>query len=91
MSFLDFGLSSWPGSGNREPEYGMEFGSVTLKRIGFFVFQLNTQHTLRGNVIISKAAQKAAIDIFYYRILGRYIICQPRCHSELRVCVDCLF
>jgi len=24
-------------------EYGMEFGSVTLKRIGFFVFQLNTQ------------------------------------------------
>ena len=23
----------------------MEFGSVTLKRIGFFVFQLNTQHT----------------------------------------------
>jgi hypothetical protein len=26
--------------------YSMEFGSVTLKRIGFFVFQLNTQHTL---------------------------------------------
>jgi hypothetical protein len=24
----------------------MELGSVTLKRIGFFVFQLNTQHTL---------------------------------------------
>jgi hypothetical protein len=24
--------------------YGMELGSVTLKRIGFFVFQLNTQH-----------------------------------------------
>jgi hypothetical protein len=23
----------------------MEFGSVTLKRIGFFFFQLNTQHT----------------------------------------------
>jgi hypothetical protein len=23
----------------------MELGSVTLKRIGFFVFQLNTQHT----------------------------------------------
>jgi hypothetical protein len=23
----------------------MEFGSVTLKRIGFFVFQLNTQHS----------------------------------------------
>ncbi len=22
----------------------MEFGSVTLKRIGFFVFQLNTSH-----------------------------------------------
>jgi hypothetical protein len=25
----------------------MELGSVTLKRIGFFVFQLNTQHTLK--------------------------------------------
>jgi len=23
----------------------MEFGSVTLKRIGFFVFQFNTQHS----------------------------------------------
>jgi len=64
MSFLDFGLSSWPGSGNREPEYGMEFGSVTLKRIGFFVFQLNTQHTLRGNVIISKAARKRLLIYF---------------------------
>ena len=25
--------------------YGTELGSVTLKRIGFFCFQLNTQHT----------------------------------------------
>jgi hypothetical protein len=24
----------------------MELGSMTLQRIGFFVFQLNTQHTL---------------------------------------------
>ena len=28
--------------------YGMELGSVTLKRIGFFCFQLNTQHTHTG-------------------------------------------
>jgi len=27
-----------------------ELGSVTLKRIGFFFFQLNTQHTHRGGV-----------------------------------------
>ena len=31
-----------PGGGDRD---GMDLGSVTLKRIGFFVFQLNTQHT----------------------------------------------
>ena len=31
--------------------YGMELGSVTLKRIGFFVFQLNTQHALYGGKV----------------------------------------
>ena len=32
----------------------MELGSVTLKRIGFFVFQLNTQHNERPESTCSK-------------------------------------
>jgi hypothetical protein len=43
--------------------YGVEFGSVTLKRIGFFVFQLNTQHNnktimIPGNIMISGPKKK---------------------------------
>jgi hypothetical protein len=34
-----------PFSVKSRPNFnGYELGSVTLKRIGFFVFQLNTQH-----------------------------------------------